>query len=264
MNNRTNLIAITGGSGAGKTWLADRLQRALGNAASRLSLDDFYLDRSSLPPAEREKINFDQPDAIDWPLFEEVLRQGRAGCTVPVPRYNFATHSRRPFGEHFTPAPLVLVDGLWLLWEPRVHELFDLKIYLDCPAQLRLARRLARDVAERGRSEDAIRAQFWKNVAPMHDQFIAPQAKWANLMLQAPVGENELRQLIKILNEQFLSVALPETEQPGKTMAPPCPAKRPEPGATVGFDFPGFILPATVRRVKETDSRGGLTQPDLT
>ncbi|HEV2437908.1 MAG TPA: uridine kinase [Verrucomicrobiae bacterium] len=262
MNHRIKFIAITGGSGAGKTWLAERVQYALGNAASRLSLDDFYLDRSSLPPAEREKINFDHPDAIDWPRFEKVLEDCRQGRSTRVPGYNFATHTRRPFCENFTPAPLVLVDGLWLLWRPHIHELFDLKIYLDCPAQLRLERRLARDGAERGRSEDSVRAQFWNHVAPMHDQFVASQAKWANLILQAPVGESGLRQLIGILKSELPGAALPATRLPDKTMAFPAPAKRTGQAARASFDIPNFVRSATARRVKETDSRGGLNQPD--
>ncbi|HKW30110.1 MAG TPA: uridine kinase [Verrucomicrobiae bacterium] len=264
MHHRIKFIAITGGSGAGKTWLAGRLQRALGAAACRLSLDNFYLDRSSLPPAERERINFDHPDSIDWLRFEEVLADCRSGRPTRMPCYHFATHTRRPFCENFTPAPLVLVDGLWLLWQPRIHELFDLKIYLDCPAPLRLERRLARDAAERGRSDDSVRAQFWNHVAPMHDQFVAPQAEWANLIFQAPLGDNSLRQLIEMLEGELLRVALPGTKPPDETMAFPAPARRTDQAAEVGFDIPDFVLSATARNVKETDSRGGLIQPDLT
>lgn len=263
-HHRIRLIAITGGSGAGKTWLAERLQRALGAAASRLSLDDFYLDHSSLPPAEREEINFDHPDAIDWLRFEEVLADCRSGRPTRIPRYHFATHTRRPFCENFTPAPLVLVDGLWLLWHPRIHEWFDLKIYLDCPAPLRLERRLARDTAERSRSSDSVRAQFWNHVAPMHDRFVAPQAKWANLILPAPLGESSLRQLIETLESELSRVALPGLKPPDEIMAFPVPARRTDQSAGVRFDIPGSVLSATARYVKETDSHSGLIQPDLT
>jgi uridine kinase len=190
------LIAIVGGSGSGKTWLAGHLSQKLDGLAARLSLDDFYLDHSHLPPAMHERINFDQPAAVDWPLFLQTLRDCRDGRTVEVPRYNFATHSRRPLRETVIPAPLVLVDGLWLLWQPMVRDLFDLKIFLDCPMQLRLERRLARDVNERGRTPESVRTQFWKTVAPMHRRFVEPQARWADLVLRQPPGEMELARLV--------------------------------------------------------------------
>lgn len=201
-----------GGSGAGKTRLADRLQNALGTGAARLSLDDFYRDRSCLPQAARDEINFDHPDAIDWPLFEEVLRDCRAGRAVRTPRYDFATHTRRPVDGDFIPAPLVLVEGLWLLWQPQIHELFDLKIFLDCPVQLRLERRLARDVAERGRSPDSVREQFWKTVAPMHEQFVSPQAKWADLVLQTPLDETEFHQVRDKLSTKRPAMIAPDPD----------------------------------------------------
>ena len=211
MKNQTKLIAIAGGSGAGKTWLADRLQHAFGPRAARLSLDDFYRNRSHLPSEARAEINFDHPDAIDWPLFEQVVGNCRQGRPTPAPRYDFATHARLPGRENFVPAPLVLVDGLWLLWRPHLLQWFDLKIYLDCPAQLRLERRLGRDVAERGRSPEAVRGQFWKTVAPMHDQFVAPQAKWADLTLKTPVNRGELRELVEILELELRPAMAPAT-----------------------------------------------------
>lgn len=221
-NQQTKFIAITGGSGAGKTWLADRLQRVLGTTAARLSLDDFYLDGSSLPPADRAKVNFDHPDAIDWPFFEGVLRNCCDGRSTRVPRYDFATHRRLPFAAHFMPAPLVLVEGLWLLWQPQVHELFDLIIFLECPAQLRLARRLARDVAERSRSEESVRAQFKKSVAPMHDRFVAPQARWADLTLTTPVSETGFNQLRELLERDLLRGVLPAGKEAREAITSRC------------------------------------------
>src|SRR6266851_10028694 len=161
------LIAIVGGSSAGKTRLAERLQRAFGPRAARLSQDDFYRDLGHLPPSSRAKINFDHPRAIDWRSFVAVLRDCRAGRATGLPEYNFATHTRLPDKRTLIPAPLILVEGLWLLWPPQARDLFDLKIFLDCPAQIRLERRLSRDVAERGRTPDSIRRQFSSQVAPM-------------------------------------------------------------------------------------------------
>lgn len=189
------IVAIVGGSGAGKTWLARRLQHEFGLQAARLSLDDFYCDFSSLPPTSRIEINFDHPNAIDWPAFEKVLHDCRDGRGTRVPQYDFATHKRLPKEKHFVPTPLILVEGLWLLWLPRIGELFDLKIYLDCLPQLRLERRLARDVIERGRTPDSIRRQFEETVSPMHEQFVAPQIKQADIIVKQPTTETEFQRL---------------------------------------------------------------------
>lgn len=205
MKNQNKLIAITGGSGAGKTWLAGNLQNALGaDNVARLSLDDFYRDRSYLPPEERAEINFDHPDTIDWLLFSQVLDDCRRGRPTRIPHYNFTTHARAPFWNNFTPAPLVLVEGLWLLWQRRILEWFDLKIFVECAAQLRLERRLARDTAERGRSPDSVRTLFWKTVAPMHNQFVALQAKWADIILRVPFDNRELHELAEIIEIELL------------------------------------------------------------
>ncbi|MDE3083863.1 MAG: uridine kinase, partial [Verrucomicrobiota bacterium] len=131
------LVAVVGGSGSGKSWLVGRLQKLLGEKACQLSLDNFYRDRSRLPPSRREKINFDAPKAIDWESAERVLRDLRAGHPSRVPRYDFITHSRLSDRELWQPKPLVLVEGLWLFWRTQVRRLFDLKIFLDCAAHLR-------------------------------------------------------------------------------------------------------------------------------
>jgi uridine kinase len=209
------LIAIVGGSGAGKTWLADRLQQACGSEAGRLTLDDFYRDRSHLSPARRAAINFDHPRAIDWPLVLQALRGCREGRLTRLPRYSFATHTRLLQQEEWLPPSLVLMDGLWLFWRPAVRELFDLRIFLVCATQLRLERRLARDVAERGRTPEAVREQFWKTVAPMHDQFVAPQSRWADLILSEPPSEEEIQRLVDLV--QRLE---PRAKSAGKTGDP--------------------------------------------
>ena len=97
------------------------------------------------------------------------------------------------------PMPVILMDGLWLLWRPSVRELFDLRIFLTCPTQLRLERRMARDIAERGRTLESVREQFWKTVAPMHDRYIAPQARWADIVVTQPPSEEEFQRLLQLL-----------------------------------------------------------------
>jgi uridine kinase len=191
------MIAIVGGSGAGKTWLADRLRAGLGNAACRLSLDDFYRDRSHLAPGRRERLNFDAPTAIDWPRVERVLRDCRAGRLTRVPCYDFTRHARRSDHESWQPKPVVVMDGLWLLLRPGIRRLFDLGIFLDCPARLRLQRRIARDRVERGRSPALVRRQFRETVLPMHRRYVAPQSRWADVILTHPIREKDVRRLLE-------------------------------------------------------------------
>lgn len=198
MNTDTTpkLIALVGGSGAGKTWLADRLCREFGDEAMSLSLDDFYSNLSHLIVSEREKINFDHPDAIDWPLFESVLHKLQGGETVLVPRYDFVSHTRATGWETRNPRPFIIVEGLWLLWHPHVREIFDLRVFLDCVQSLRWQRRETRDLNERARTTDAIREQFWKVVAPMHERYVEVQKAWADLVIDHSVTQSELGRLV--------------------------------------------------------------------
>jgi uridine kinase len=193
------LVAIVGGSGAGKTWLADQLEAALGPVAGRLSLDDFYRDRSGLPAKRREKINFDHPRAIDWRSVEGVVRDCAEGRETWVPEYDFKTHSCRAQPRKLSPRPVILMDGLWLLRRPALRRLFNLRIFIRCPSRTRLGRRLARDLRSRGRTRKSIRQQFLTTVEPMHDCFVAPQERWADVVLDGHFGRREIDRLVNRL-----------------------------------------------------------------
>lgn len=181
------LVAITGGSGAGKTWLADKLQHLFGNQAGRITQDSFYRDRSHLPAEERGRCNFDHPEALDWDCFRETLEAVRAGRETRMPVYDFATHTRGLGEQAVAPRPIMIVDGLWLLHHPEVRRLFSLSLYVPCPEDERLRRRVARDTLERGRTEDSVREQFRDTVAPMHRRFVEPQARHAHLVVPSPL-----------------------------------------------------------------------------
>lgn len=212
MNPRhpVQLIAVVGGSGAGKSWLVERLCRLLGDKATHLHLDHFYRDCSHLPLARRAKLNFDVPEAIDWTEAARVLRDCRAGVPTRVPFYDFATHCR--IAERacavWTPRPVVFVDGLWLLHSPDIRELFDLSIYLDTPTGLRCTRRLARDVVERGYTREAISEQLESAVLPMHNRYVEPQRKLADVVLPQPFRERDLTRLAEALWQQLAGAAL--------------------------------------------------------
>ncbi len=198
--SKVRLIAIVGGSGSGKSCLADQLQRALGARAGRVSLDDFYRDRSHLPPGRRARINFDHPRAIDWEEFAHVLETLLQGKAASAPVYDFATHCRTPARREILPCPVFLVDGLWLLRKTTIRRMFDLSMYIACPARLRLSRRLARDTAARGRTRGSIARQFRMTVEPMHRAHVEPQGRRAHLQIKGTFDHREVAALAKAID----------------------------------------------------------------
>lgn len=201
--NRPHFVGIAGGSCSGKTWLAGRLHKLLGKESARLSLDDFYQDRGHLSLARRAKLNFDHPRAIDWDLFETVLRTFAEGHDARVPKYNFSTHARETEQPLLSPKPVLLVEGLWLFRRPSVRQIFDRKVFLRLPESVCEARRVARDVRERGREETAVRQQWCGHTQPMYKRYVEPQARWADVVWDAVPDEpmvaalaDEIRQTV--------------------------------------------------------------------
>ena len=178
------LVGIAGGSGSGKSSLARVLVTTLGPAqATVLAHDAYYRDRSARPAATRAALNYDGPDAFDQALFLEHLHALRAGRAIRPPAYCFVTHCRTGHGEVVAPHPIVIVEGILLLWEPAVRAALDLRIYLDAPERVRLQRRLARDVAERGRTTDDVLAQWAATVRDAHRTYVEPTQAMADLVL---------------------------------------------------------------------------------
>jgi len=196
-----HLIAITGGSGSGKTWLANKLKQRLGRRAGKLSLDDFYRDLSALPPRTRSQVNFDHPDAIDWDLFRDCLKDILRGKPASIPRYDFATHTRHPRPRRWQPRPIVVIDGLWLLSRPDIRRLYSKTVFVECAEELRLSRRLARDQAERGRSRASVLRQWRTHVKPMHEAHVGPQVKLAKLIVTPESANQALVKLLQWVEE---------------------------------------------------------------
>lgn len=179
------LVGIAGGSGSGKSTLARALADALGpERVASLALDAYYHDRSELPPAARVELNYDLPEAFDRELLIGHLRALRGGQPVCPPAYSFDTHCRVGTTPPVEPRDLVLVEGILLLHDPEVRSLLDFSIYLDAPSTVRLARRLARDTAERGRSAAAVFRQYATTVAPAHAAYVEPTKAVADLVLR--------------------------------------------------------------------------------
>lgn len=182
------LVGLAGGSGSGKSSLAAAVQAVLGPArVARLAHDAYYADRAGLDERARAAADYDVPGALDHELFVSHLHALRAGVPVAPPRYCFASHRRLGPGPVVEPREIVLVEGILLLHDSEVRAALDLKVFLDAPERTRLARRLARDVAERGRTEAAVLAQFETTVRPAHRAWVEPTRAHADLVL-ANVG----------------------------------------------------------------------------
>jgi len=193
MTNQPFFIGICGGTGSGKTFLANSLVRALGSErAVCLSQDAYYRDLSHLSSDEREGINFDHPDAMDTDLMVEHLRALARGEAIRMPVYDFSTHTRAEREEAVAPRKLVLIEGIMILAVEAVAACLDYTIFLDVPSDIRFIRRLKRDMAERGRTAEAVAAQYLNQVRPMHEQFVKPWWKGADLVISKAYDISDL------------------------------------------------------------------------
>ncbi|MEM9041585.1 MAG: uridine kinase [Actinomycetota bacterium] len=181
---RPFLIGVAGGSSSGKTTISTRLAELSGaDQLSRIELDSYYLDRSDEPLEERRLANYDHPDAFDWALLNDHLAALANGATVPVPVYDYALHNRSGESRDVPPNRIVVVDGILVLYDRALRERFDLKIFVDTAADVRLIRRLQRDVAERGRTVESVIEQYLTTVKPAHERFIEPSKRYADVII---------------------------------------------------------------------------------
>jgi uridine kinase len=184
------LVGIAGGTGSGKTTLADKLVAALpADQALLVQYDSYYRDRSHLSPAERARINFDEPDALEHARLVTDLDALRAGRAVESPLYDFATHTRRPETRRLEPRRIVVVEGILLFAVPEVRDRFDLRLFVDTPDDVRLLRRIKRDLLERRRDIESIEAQYLGSVREMNERHVAPTRRHAHLIVPDG-GEN--------------------------------------------------------------------------
>lgn len=178
------VIGIAGGSGSGKTTVAQAiLQRVGPDQIAFLQHDSYYKDLSGLPPAQRAEVNFDHPHSLETNLLIHDISALRDGKPVEVPIYDFATHSRT--SRTFTVAPrrVILVEGILIFAEAALREIFDVKIFVDTDSDIRFIRRLQRDISERGRTTDSVIRQYQATVRPMHLEFVEPSKRYADIII---------------------------------------------------------------------------------
>jgi uridine kinase len=199
------VVGIAGGTGSGKTTIAKTIARALPpHGVAVIEYDSYYRDRPDLEADTLALINFDHPDSLEANLLVEHLAKLKAGEAVDVPIYDFKTHRRAPTRRRVEPAPVVLVEGILVFVDERIRASMDMKIFVDTDADIRVFRRIRRDMEKRGRSFESIRDQYYTTVRPMHLEFVEPSKRWADLII--PEGGNNAIALDLIISK-LLAVA---------------------------------------------------------
>jgi uridine kinase len=179
------ILGVAGGSGSGKTYFAKALHEALGPECSSIVYqDNFYIDQSHRFDHDGGSVNFDHPNALDLKLLAQCLFELKQGLTTQIPIYDFVTHSRIKEKILAPSKHVIIVDGILIFHPDYLRAQFDEMIFFDTPEDLRFARRLERDVKERGRTEEGVKAQFLKQVKPMHDQFVEPSKAYAHCVIK--------------------------------------------------------------------------------
>lgn len=177
------VVGIAGATGSGKSTVATRLAAAVATDVALLQHDSYYRDRPELTYEQCCALNFDHPDALDTELMVTHLSALRRGEAVAMPVYDFTTHRRADHTVRVEPARVVIVEGILVLADPRLRELFDIKLFVDTDADIRVFRRIRRDIEQRGRSFDSVRQQYYSTVRPMTLEFVEPSKRWADMII---------------------------------------------------------------------------------
>lgn len=183
-------IGIAGGTGSGKTTITRLLRERFGEDISVIYYDNYYKAHNDMTYEERAKINYDCPDAFDTELFIEDVKKLKRGEDVLCPVYDYTVHNRSDQTELVKSAPVILLEGILLLSDPRIRDLLDIKIYVDTDADVRILRRILRDVRERERSLESVIEQYLTTVKPMHEMYVEPSKRYANIII--PEGGHNL------------------------------------------------------------------------
>ena len=179
----TMIIGIAGGTGSGKTTLTEKLKAEFGEDVSVLYHDNYYKSHSEMPYEERTKLNYDHPDAFETDLMIRDIQALRRGETVRCPVYDYTIHDRSGETMEVRPTKVIIVEGILIFENQALRELMDIKIFVDTDADVRILRRIMRDVKKRGRSLDSVVKQYLTTVKPMHEQFVEPSKRYADIVV---------------------------------------------------------------------------------
>jgi uridine kinase len=196
------IIGLGGGSGSGKTTIARSIVEAIGpDDVTLIQHDAYYHEQTDLPMEERVKVNYDHPDSFETSLLVAHLQELRAGRAIERPIYDFTVYNRLASTVRVEPKHAVIVEGILVLYEPELRELMDLKIYVDTDPDLRILRRLERDLKERGRSFDSVHDQYLDTVRPMHLQFVEPSKRYADIVIPEGYNTGAVGTVISMIRE---------------------------------------------------------------
>lgn len=177
------VIGVAGGTGSGKTTLVNRLKEEFNNEVATISHDYYYKSNEHLPLEERKKLNYDHPNAFDTELMISHIKSLKNGQSINRPSYSFVEHTRTNETVHIMPTKVIIVEGILIFENKELLDLMDIKIFVDTDADVRLIRRLLRDVKERGRDLDSVINQYLTTVKPMHEEFVEPSKKNADVII---------------------------------------------------------------------------------
>lgn len=199
------IIGIAGGTGSGKTTVVRKIVNSLApGEVVLLPQDSYYKDSSHVPAELRQQINFDHPDAFDWPLLLQHIQMLKEGKSIEQPVYHYQTSSRLAETIHVEPRPIIIIEGILALCDPDLRNMMDLKIFVDADPDERLIRVIQRDVVERGRTAEAVMERYTRVLKPMHQQFIEPTKRYADLIIPEG-GSNEIAiHILKMYIEKHL------------------------------------------------------------
>jgi len=200
------IIGIAGGTSSGKTTFAEELKKVIGNEAVIISQDCYYKDLSHLSPEARKITNFDHPASLEFSLLKEHLMKLKNHHTISIPLYDFKTHSRSNATITINPTRVIIVEGILLFAEEteNLKDVFDIKIYVETADDIRILRRIERDIAERGRSIKGVREQYLTTVKPMHDKFVEPSKQFADIIIPAQSDNRIALNMVAATVREFL------------------------------------------------------------
>ena len=198
------IMGISGGTGSGKTFIANQIKKSFEkNEVLVLNQDAYYYDLGHIPFEKRIDINFDHPDSIDIELLCTHISKLISGESVKIPVYDFSRHVRSDIINITSFAKMIIIEGIFSLYYPALRKLYTMKIFVDTPENIRLKRRITRDILERGRSKKSVEKQYIESVAPMHKLYVKPTRKYADIVVQ---GDGNSQDIIKIIKSKITSL----------------------------------------------------------
>ena len=200
MSNVT-IVGVAGGSCSGKTTFSKQILENFGPEVCQVIWqDDYYIDQSHRFDKDGGAVNFDHPSAIDFNLLCDHLNKLKKGITIECPTYDFATHKRTEVTKRIAPSPIILVDGILIFHQENLRDSFDYRYFISAPEDVRFERRLKRDTTERGRTAQGVHDQFYKQVAPMHNEYVSPTKEFAHRVINQDTFNSEQKSVLSELN----------------------------------------------------------------